>query len=194
MSPSVLHCIQGNRDSKQSHLSKQTTVIVGPMQEPTLCVVSLCRIPNLSNNDNLLIENLKIVWPEMNNWTILFIFNNTCEMKWHMVWGIGKKKAQIELWMMNATFYTPVSNTSRKSGIWKFSTGTPRTFRMHHSQNLKLNVPFQVWMHFFCVVLQNSQTHSLRYSAELILCLLTVSQKSLWIETDKSACTVSVCR
>lgn len=179
MSPSVLHCIRGNGDSMQSHLSKQTTVIVGPVQDPTLCVVSLCRIPNLSNNDNLLIKNLKIVRQEMNNWTILFIFNNTCEMKWHMVWGTGKKEAQIELWMMNATFYAPVSKTSRKSGIWKFSTGTPRTFWIHRTQNLKLNVPFQVWMHLFSLVFQNSQTHSLSFCRADIVFTNWFSEKSL---------------
>lgn len=183
MSPSVLHCIRGNRDSMQSHLSKQAAVIVGPVQDPTGCVVSLCRIPNLSNNDNLLIENLKIVRQEMNNRTILFIFNNTCEMTWFG--ELEKKEAHIELWMMYATFYTPLSNTSRKYGIC-----TPRTFWILKTWNWTFR--FKCGCIFFPpLVFQNSQTHSLRYSADLILCLLTVFKGSLWIEMDKSACTVS---
>ena len=57
----------------------------------------------------------------MKNWTILFIFNNSY-VEWNGIWfgelEEKKKEAQIEFWMMNATFYPPVSNMSRKAGIF----------------------------------------------------------------------------
>lgn len=103
--------------------------------------ISRCRIPNLSNNDKPLIETLKIVWEGMNNSTILSIFNNTCE-KWNDIWlgELGNIESQIEIWMMNGTFYPTVSNTSRKSRMWTFSTHTPRTSWMHYTYNLKWHV------------------------------------------------------
>lgn len=86
-----------------------------------LSVLLLWRIPNLSNNDKLLIENLKIVWQEMKKWTSLFIFNNSY-VKWNGIcFGeLGREKKKIEFWMMNATFYPPVSNTSRKARTFFF--------------------------------------------------------------------------
>lgn len=97
--------------------------LLGRAQEPTLGVVfALQNCTTRQQWQHSDWKTLEIVWQVMNNWRIFFIFNNTCEMKWHMAQGIGKerekkKESQIELWMMNGAFYAPVSNMSRKSWI-----------------------------------------------------------------------------
>lgn len=148
-----------------------------------LCVVLLCRIPNLSNNDNRLIENPEKVWQEMKNWTVFFIFNNTREMKWHTAYRELEKKKKLgwsfEWWMPHFMHLRP-----RHQEIWNLEN-----FHMYPKDIL--NAPktwiqtFQVWPHLLSLVVQNSQTCFLRFSSELILYLLTVSKRSLWIEPQK---------
>lgn len=95
------------------------------------CAVSnsLGRIPNLSNNDNLLIENLKIVWQEMNNF--LFIFNNTCEMKWHLVWGIVKKERGSDR-VLNDEWHIFIHSCPTCQENLEFEN-FPRTSWIHHT-------------------------------------------------------------
>ena len=74
----------------QSNLNNPTTVTVEPAWDSTLSAILPCRIPNLSNNDNRLIENLKIVWQAMNIWSILFI------LAVHMAHHLGDRKREAQ--------------------------------------------------------------------------------------------------